>query len=366
MRKENIRMLFIICAGMLFANLCVTVKVSASEHEIENNGKMTEEIIENFWIDCEFKNEYELLSTYCTVQKDFDTEQIENLMWPEKGNQPAYFETYDGGASSLSWNDETVSLNKGTMRYFKDERTLDLKEIVLFAESEKLLDVKEPLTFSGEKAIQKADKFLKDMQLGTEYQLNEFFAINSQKLNELQKILKQNPDYQYFYDIGKLTELQFEDDDEIYYLKYRYYLDGVPVYSSDVPPIEMTGGIDAPTLAEAMEATFLISEEDICYISLFGMVEKELTKLEERGVITYDEVKESLINIYGDVILPEVYTITNIEMEYIPMRDVVKLDEIKFVPAWCCEYHIGKLMQNDRKVIPHAVRIHATTGERIS
>ncbi len=204
------------------------------------------------------------------------------------------------------------------------------------------------------------------MQLGTEYQLEKFYVINSQKLNELQEILKQNPDYQYFYDVGKLTELQFEDDDEVYYLKYHFYLDGIPVYSSDVPPIEMTGGIDAPTLAEAMEATFLISEEDICYISLFGMVEKELTKLEERNAITYDEVKESLIDIYGDVILPEVYKVTNIEMEYIPKRNDVEPDEIEFVPVWRCEYHVGEAIQNDRKVIPHAVRIHALTGERIS
>lgn len=359
MRKEKVGILFAICAGMLLGNLCVTDKVSAGEYE-------TEEIIENFWIDCEFKNEYEQLCTYRTVQKEFHTEQIENLMWPEKGDQAAYFEIYDGGASSLSWNDETVSLNKGTLRYFKDGRTLDLKEIVAFGESEKLLDEKEPLTFSGEEAIEKADKFLEEMQLGTEYRLHEFYAINSQKLNELQEILKQDSDYQYFYDVGKLTELQFGEDDEVYYLKYHFYLDGVPVYSSDVPSIEMTGGIDAPSLAEAMEATFLISEEDICYISLFGAVEKELTKLDELNVITYDGVKESLIHIYGDVILPEVYTVTNIEMEYIPLKNVMEPDKIEFVPAWRCEYHVGEAAQDGRKTMLHAIRIHALTGERIS
>ncbi len=157
--KRKMGMLFIICTGLLFGNIGATAGVSAREYETENNSKNTEEIMENFWIDCEFKNEYELFCTYRTVQKNFDIEQIENLMWSEKGDQPAYFEAYDGGASSLSWNDETVSLNKGTMRYFKDDRTLDLKEIVLFAESEKLLDVKMPSTFLGEKAVEKADKF---------------------------------------------------------------------------------------------------------------------------------------------------------------------------------------------------------------
>lgn len=372
MKKRKMVFIGMLYASILLGSVDEKVKVCASEGQLVavnegvSDNRIQEEIMDNFYIDSEFRNEYETLCTYNTLQKEFDLEKVEDLLWPEKGETQAYMETYDGGAISLIWNGETVGLNKGTMRYFKDDRALAIKEILEFAKIENLLERKESGSHSQEEAIEKANKFLEELQLGTEFRLQEIYEINSQELSNLQEILKQNPDYQYFYDIGKLTEIQFDESDTVYCLNYHFYLDNIPVYSSDVPGIEMMGGIDAPPVADAMEATFIISQNSFYYITLTGVVENELNMSEQSNVISDNEIKEALIRIYGDVILTDTYTVTEIEMEYIPVRSAIELEKIEFVPVWRCEYHVGEAVWEGYEVFEHAVRIHALTGERIS
>ena len=105
---------------------------------------------------------------------------------------------------------------------------------------------------------------LSSLELGTSLGERETFALSKEDMLSIQNAMKSDEDYKSFYESGKFQEQIFDADDEMYYIKYSFSLDGVPVFGEGDPTVQMSGGVEQPLLADPMGATFLFSNLGIC------------------------------------------------------------------------------------------------------
>lgn len=202
---------------------------------------------------------------------------------------------------------------------------------------------------------------MSSLELGTSLGERETFALSKEDMLSIQNAMKSDEDYKSFYESGKFQEQIFDADDEMYYIKYSFSLDGVPVFGEGDPTVQMSGGVEQPLLTDPMGATFLFSNLGICEIRLTGMVNQLNIEAENQEIIRFDGIKKALVKKFGDVILSDTYNLSNMWLEYFPKRKEDSFDKVELIPVWCCKFDINGDINVD-----YALRFNAITGEEIS
>lgn len=300
-------------------------------------------------------------ATYNTEYKNFDNEKIVEFLWPESSEEEIQINEYDGGASEITFQDETVALGAGVMKYDKNDEIKYLSSLASYAEENALLEKKNLSFMKEEEAISNIEAFLSSLELGTSLGERETFALSKEDMLSIQNAMKSDEDYKSFYESGKFQEQIFDADDEMYYIKYSFSLDGVPVFGEGDPTVQMSGGVEQPLLTDPMGATFLFSNLGICEIRLTGMVNQLNIEAENQEIIRFDGIKKALVKKFGDVILSDTYNLSNMWLEYFPKRKEDSFDKVELIPVWCCKFDINGDINVD-----YALRFNAITGEEIS
>lgn len=336
-------------------------EINIEENSITDQGDIQETITENLTVNTKIEIPGKSFATYNTEYKNFDNEKIVELLWPESSEEEIQINEYDGGASEITFQDETVALGAGVMKYDKNDEIKYLSSLASYAEENALLEKKNLSFMKEEEAISNIEAFLSSLELGTSLGERETFALSKEDMLSIQNAMKSDEDYKSFYESGKFQEQIFDADDEMYYIKYSFSLDGVPVFGEGDPTVQMSGGVEQPLLADPMGATFLFSNSGICEIRLTGMVNQLNIETENQEIIRFDGIKKALVKKFGDVILSDNYNLSNMWLEYFPKRKEDSFDKVELIPVWCCKFDINGDINVD-----YALRFNATTGEEIS
>lgn len=336
-------------------------EINIEENSITNQGDIQETITENLTVNTKIEIPGKSFATYNTEYKNFDNEKIVELLWPESSEEEIQINEYDGGASEITFQDETVALGAGVMKYDKNDEIKYLSSLASYAEENALLEKKNLSFMKEEEAISNIEAFLSSLELGTSLGKRETFALSKEDMLSIQNAMKSDEDYKSFYESGKFQEQIFDADDEMYYIKYSFSLDGVPVFGEGDPTVQMSGGVEQPLLADPMGATFLFSNSGICEIRLTGMVNQLNIETENQEIIRFDGIKKALVKKFGDVILSDNYNLSNMWLEYFPKRKEDSFDKVELIPVWCCKFDINGDINVD-----YALRFNAITGEEIS
>ena len=331
------------------------------ENSITKQGNIQETITENLTVNTKIEIPGKSFATYNTEYKNFDNEKIVEFLWPESSEEEIQINEYDGGASEITFQDETVALGAGVMKYDKNDEIKYLSSLASYAEENALLEKKNLSFMKEEEAISNIEAFLSSLELGTSLGERETFALSKEDMLSIQNAMKSDEDYKSFYESGKFQEQIFDADDEMYYIKYSFSLDGVPVFGEGDPTVQMSGGVEQPLLADPMGATFLFSNSGICEIRLTGMVNQLNIEAENQEIIRFDGIKKALVKKFGDVILSDTYNLSNMWLEYFPKRKEDSFDKVELIPVWCCKFDINGDINVD-----YALRFNAITGEEIS
>lgn len=336
-------------------------EINIEENSITEQGDIQETITENLTVNTKIEIPGKSFATYNTEYKNFDNEKIVELLWPESSEEEIQIKEYDGGTSEITFQDETVALGAGVMKYDKNDEIKYLSSLASYAEENALLEKKNLSFMKEEEAISNIEAFLSSLELGTSLGERETFALSKEDMLSIQNAMKSDEDYKSFYESGKFQEQIFDTDDEMYYIKYSFSLDGVPVFGEGDPTVQMSGGVEQPLLADPMGATFLFSNSGICEIRLTGMVNQLNIETENQEIIRFDGIKKALVKKFGDVILSDNYNLSNMWLEYFPKRKEDSFDKVELIPVWCCKFDINGDINVD-----YALRFNAITGEEIS
>ena len=336
-------------------------EINIEENSITEQGDIQETITENLTVNTKIEIPGKSFATYNTEYKNFDNEKIVELLWPESSEEEIQIKEYDGGTSEITFQDETVALGAGVMKYDKNDEIKYLSSLASYAEENALLEKKNLSFMKEEEAISNIEAFLSSLELGTSLGERETFALSKEDMLSIQNAMKSDEDYKSFYESGKFQEQIFDADDEMYYIKYSFSLDGVPVFGEGDPTVQMSGGVEQPLLADPMGATFLFSNSGICEIRLTGMVNQLNVETENQEIIRFDGIKKALVKKFGDVILSDNYNLSNMWLEYFPKRKEDSFDKVELIPVWCCKFDINGDINVD-----YALRFNAITGEEIS
>lgn len=336
-------------------------ETNIEENSITEQGDIQETITENLTVNTKIEIPGKSFATYNTEYKNFDNEKIVEFLWPESSEEEIQINEYDGGASEITFQDETVALGAGVMKYDKNDEIKYLSSLASYAEENALLEKKNLSFMKEEEAISNIEAFLSSLELGTSLGERETFALSKEDMLSIQNAMKSDEDYKSFYESGKFQEQIFDADDEMYYIKYSFSLDGVPVFGEGDPTVQMSGGVEQPLLADPMGATFLFSNSGICEIRLTGMVNQLNIEAENQEIIRFDGIKKALVKKIGDVILSDTYNLSNMWLEYFPKRKEDSFDKVELIPVWCCKFDINGDINVD-----YALRFNAITGEEIS
>lgn len=337
-----------------------------SAGEIETTD-VNEEIMDRFFIDASLSIPGRRYKAYKTSLKDFEHDKLVAALMPDASMEGLQVEVFEGGDTAITFQEEKININSGSMRYVKDNEILYIAELFGYAENRGRLGSKELEFLTSKQAADKALALLSQLGLGTNFAEPVIQAFTKADLSDFQGyMMNHDEDFRYFQEIGKL-KLKDDFRDDIYRITYTFTQDGLPVLSHKDPAMAATGGIDAPIPAHPMEATVYISAAGIRYIELSGVVNDNMVPSEETEIILLDGIKKALIRKYGDVILTEDSKITDIWLEYIPFMDASAYGPIELIPAWCCEFYVDSPHKGEGHSRPrHAVRFHAFTGEEIS
>ena len=267
-------------------------ETNIEENSITEQGDIQETITENLTVNTKIEIPGKSFATYNTEYKNFDNEKIVELLWPESSEEEIQINEYDGGASEITFQDETVALGAGVMKYDKNDEIKYLSSLASYAEENALLEKKNLSFMKEEEAISNIEAFLSSLELGTSLGERETFALSKEDMLSIQNAMKSDEDYKSFYESGKFQEQIFDADDEMYYIKYSFSLDGVPVFGEGDPTVQMSGGVDQPLFADPMGATFLFSNLGICEIRLTGMVNQLNIEAENQEIIRFDGIKK--------------------------------------------------------------------------
>lgn len=339
----------------------VQEKTEASYKEGETV-TINEEILENLYIEADIEIPSSTKKVYETTLKKFDEDEMIQMFFSEDGSEDVIREYDETGGVSAEYGAQSLILVDGSLRYFRDDEIQSIRNLISCAEAYQILESGE----LGFQSIEEADalvrSYLDKMNIAGEAVRKTVYSADAQKLQGIQNYCLENDEtFRAMTENGKFQiKDSFEENNEVYYLEYQFQLDGTPVFNSDDPDIAVSGGIEAPPIAQVMKVTAYVSASGIRYMEISNVVEREMELAEEGELITVDEVKQSLSRKYGDVILTNKMTVSRIYLEYIPQIDIVDYTKIKMTPVWCCE------IQEEGSDFIQGDRYHAITGEEIS
>ncbi|MDO4468825.1 MAG: hypothetical protein Q4C84_03180 [Bacillota bacterium] len=370
MKKRVCFITFLLCLSM--------VGCSANENNKENMSETTDKkisieesnetgqvdikgtITEHVTADTKMQIPEKTFATYSTEFKTFDKEKLASLFWPDSSKEEIYVEEYDDKSSAMTFEGETVAVELGTMMYRRNDDIRYLSDIAFYGEEVNLLQEKDLAFMTTGQAVQNVEAFLSELDLGMDFGEKKVFALTKEDMSGIQDRMKADEHFESFYESGKFQERTFNTEDEFYFIKYTFSLNGLPILGAEDPDIQMTGGIERGELAWPMEATVLFSNSGICEINLMGVVDQLEKQSENKEVIQFDGIEKALVKKFGDVILSQEYNLSKIWLEYFPKIKEDSFEEVELIPVWCCEFDING------EEVDYALRFHAFTGEEIS
>jgi hypothetical protein len=210
---------------------------------------------------------------------------------------------------------------------------------------------------NAEKAIQMGKDKMKELT-GQDSEVLAAYALNREKLAELEEKYRQTQNYREDAQRGKATMVDdWSDADEMYYMEYELTKDGLPIYS----------GINEPGISTAVETnwtaetriTMLLDKDGIRYIAGRGGIFDASPEAGAQTIISAEEALEAVKEIYMNTILDSQITISGIWLEYVVVPDWKETEQYKLVPYWCVQ--IDSASGNSS-----AERINAITGGNLS
>lgn len=306
----------------------------------------------------------QVYSVYALKKKAFPREDLDVFFGVSEAVVTDHPE-WTGAYSAKTKEDGYFSTDPlGNFTYAKDEERDD--HIVYLVESayynagsrsfreEEIPD----LSFlNAEKAIQMGKEKIKELT-GQDSEVLTVYALNREKLTELEEKYRQTQNYQEDAQRGKATTVNdWSDVDEIYYMEYELTKDGLPVYS----------GINEPGISIAVETfwtaetqiTMLLDKDGIRYIAGRGGIFDANPEAEAQTIISAEAALEAVKEIYVNTILSSQVTISRIWLEYVVVPDWKEKEQYKLVPYWCVQ--IDSTSGNSS-----VERINAITGGNLS
>lgn len=344
---------------------CHGTNVRAEESRQGETLHVTEELMEGLTIDADIRIPGIKYRTYQTVSKEFDPDTAAALLMPEAGPGESTAESDDSKAS-LSFGEQRLSMSPGYLRYTKDAEITYISQLVEEAEDMGILEKKELGFMKAEEAERLVKYFLEQMNLGAVPENVTAVACTAENLAEAEQyLLEYDEHFRGLKEAGKFPSKEgFSQEDEIYYIPCVFYQDGIPVLGTDEPEVYTFGGIDSAPPSLPMDAVFYVGASGIRLVSLMNVVDGDLVPSAEEEIIQTDGIIEALRSRYGDVILQETITVTDIWLEYMPIRGKENYREITLTPAWCCRLTVTG--DGDASEAVYAERFHAVTGELIA
>lgn len=344
---------------------------AVSEKDSDSNEvvSVNEEIMDRFFIETEIDIPGKRYKSYQTTLKEFDQNELIALLLPNVTTGQIQVESFDGGATSITFQEEDIAVEPGTMRYIKDREIKYIDKLFSFAAFSNRLEAQELEFMSSEQAAGQASSLMLQLGLGTNLGEPVINAFTKEDLGDLQEyMVNYDEDFRQMYEDGRVSlRDEFKDEDETYRIQYTFIQDGLPVFGPAEPELYATGGIDAPLPAYPMKAIIYISSAGIRYIDLYDVISDDMHQSEEKEIILCDGIKEALIKKYGDVILTKENKVIDIWLEYIPIRDANTYGSVDLVPAWCCEFEVDDPeVEEGMPRARYADRFNAFTGEEIS
>lgn len=323
-----------------------------------------ETIMEHVTADARMEISRKTYAAYGAEYKTFDREKVAALLWPGSSKEEIQTNEYDGGVTEITFGDESIGFEIGSMRYIKNNDITYLSAIASYGAEAGLLEEKDLAFMPEEQAMQEAESFFAELDLSVDLGEKKILALSKENMSDIQDRMKNEEHYKSFYESGRFQERTFDADDEMYYMKFAFSLDGLPVLGPTDPEVEMVGGVDSASIAFPMEATVLLSDAGICRMDMYGLPGKLTEESEKQEMIGFDEIREGIIKKFGDVILTEDYNLSEIWLEYFPLiKAGSSKKEIDLIPVWCCVFDIDT--ETDFEV-DYALRLNAFTGEEIS
>ena len=238
-------------------------------------------------------------------------------------------------------------------------------ELFGFAKRMEALEEKELSFMSAQEAVQRSRTMLEQLEIGAEFGDAAVYAADGSELLQLQEAMRQDEAFGQMYEIGKMKVTEFDPTEEIYYIEQAFTVEGIPVYGKNAPAFRMMGGVDAPMRACKMYAEVLLSDEGVLYAAVSGALEDKMEEAEKSALLGMDGIRNALLKKFGDVILTDVYVVSDIQLEYLPLVDEVYPEQIRVTPVWCCSVRLYSEEENlaDKRI---AFRFDAFTGEEIA
>lgn len=324
-----------------------------------------ETIMEHVTADAKMEIPRKTYAAYSAEFKTFDREKVAEFLWPESSKEEIQTNEYDGGVIEIAFGDESIGFEDGTMRYIKNSDVTYLSNIASYGAEAGLLEEKDLAFMPGEQAMQEVEAFFAELDLGVDLGEKKILALTEKDMSDIQDKMKNEEHYKSFYESGRFQERAFDTGDEMYYMKFTFSLDGLPVLGSEDPEVEMIGGVDSALIAFPAEAMVLYSDSGICRVDMSGVPGKLREESEKQEIIGFDKIREGIIKKFGDVILTEDYNLSGIWLEYFPRIKVGSPKrEIEFIPVWCCDFDVTNTEADFE--VDYALRFNAFTGEEIS
>lgn len=325
--------------------------------------QIREELTEGLFIEADVEIPEKKYRSYQTMSKVFDKDTVTGLLMPEAEKDQLITED-NGSSMSMSYKDEKLSFSQGYLRYIKDEKMNYIRQLAEAAEDMGMSGSKDLDFMSEEQAKDLARSFLEQMGLGVVSGDLNAAAYTAADLWETETYMLENDQhFQGLYDAGKFeTEEAFLKEDEVYYIQCSFRQEGIPVFGPDEPEVYALGGISSSPPALPMEAVFYVNSSGIRFVQLMNVISGDWEASEEQNVIGMDGIREALLKRYGDVILTEDIKVTDIRLEYMPLRGKEDYREIELAPVWCCILSTGEEEASE----VYAERFHAFTGDLIA
>lgn len=101
-----------------------------------------------------------------------------------------------------------------------------MSDIAFYGEEENLLEEKDLAFMTAEQAVQNVEAFLFELDLGVDFGEKKVFALKKEDMSGIQDMMKADEHLGGFYESGKFQERTFNTEDEFYFIKYTFSLDG--------------------------------------------------------------------------------------------------------------------------------------------
>lgn len=322
----------------------------------ELNQKIIEKLDENLYIDATLSMPDVELNQYITKLKKFELDDILTYIYPDSTE----LERTKDDVGGISYGDSYIGGDWGSLQYSKDENSSYMQMICGYANDKKLAEKKDLQFESVAEAKNEIIKLVDKLGIGGELGKEEIIALNSEDLANVQKALLQDTDFKELLDSKKQQKRIFADDTEVYYFKYGFKIDTLPVYSTDDPILQQSRDV---IIAQPMNIEIMISNSGIEMIFVSGAVEKLHKCNENNDVIGKEGIQNALEKKFGDVILTDEFRVVNIWMEYFPLLQDDSFTEIKIIPVWCLDFQVNGFWDTDSG---YTLRINAITGDEVS